>query len=171
MSSTCLPALSSMRQIPGIEEGKVAVPSHTFKVVLAVCGDSKTMYAAIVPNKERISQPLSEFATTVEDVERRTGLDFFASRAMKKNAASSPRDNPAQRRNCETPPETYQSTTEPSCGSYLVRYGCGSPTCAFSFSSSIVIPNPGSVSSGRCPFCTGGKGLASKSEYSLSPRS
>ena len=57
----------------------------------------------------------------------------------------------------------YQSTTEPSSGSNRGTYCLGSPTCAFSLSSSIVIPRPGSVSSGRCPFLTGGKGFARRS--------
>ena len=35
----------------------------------------------------------------------------------------------------------------------------------------MVMPRPGSVSSGRCPFAIGGSGLASRSVYSLSPRS
>jgi len=63
----------------------------------------------------------------------------------------------------------YQSTTEPSSGSNRGLYGLGSPTCALSLSSSIVIPRPGSVSSGRCPFRTGGKGLARRFAYSASP--
>ena len=69
------------------------------------------------------------------------------------------------------PYEPYQSTTEPSSASYRGRYGLGSPTCACSLFSSIVMPRPGSVSSGRCPFLIGGNGLASRSAYSLSPRS
>jgi hypothetical protein len=68
-------------------------------------------------------------------------------------------------------PASYQSTTEPSSVSNAVLYGRGSPTCDFSFSSSIVIPRPGSVSNGRYPPVTGGSGLASRSVYSLSPRS
>lgn len=47
--------------------------------MLAVRSDSKTMYAVIVPNRVKIDEPLREFVTTVEEVERRTGLDFFAS--------------------------------------------------------------------------------------------
>jgi hypothetical protein len=43
----------------------------------------------------------------------------------------------------------YQSTTEPSSESYAVRYGRGSPTCAISLFSSMVMPRPGSVNKGR----------------------
>jgi endonuclease G len=60
-----------------IGPGRVAVPSHTFKVVLALEGGRKTMFAAIVPNRAEVAEPLSAFATTVDEVERRTGLDFF----------------------------------------------------------------------------------------------
>jgi hypothetical protein len=67
------------------------------------------------------------------------------------------------------PPLSYQSTTDPSSGSNRGRYSLGSPTCPLIFSSSIVMPKPGSVSSGRCPLRTGGIGFASKSVYSLSP--
>ena len=61
-----------------IGPGRVAVPSHTFKVVLALRGGSKTMHAAIVPNTASVIEPLDHFTTTVAEVERRTGLDFFA---------------------------------------------------------------------------------------------
>jgi endonuclease G len=55
----------------------VAVPSHTFKVVLAIEGGRKTMYAAIVPNSPGLSKSLADFITTVDEVELRTGFDFF----------------------------------------------------------------------------------------------
>ena len=55
----------------------VAVPSHTFKVVLAIEGGRKTMYAAIVPNYPGLSKNLADFTTTVDDVELRAGFDFF----------------------------------------------------------------------------------------------
>ena len=56
----------------------VAVPSHTFKVVLAIEGGRKTMYAAIVPNSPGLSKNLADFITTVDEVELRAGLDFFS---------------------------------------------------------------------------------------------
>jgi endonuclease G len=61
-----------------IGPGRVAVPSHTFKAVLALQGDSKLMYAAIVPNCPTATEPLTHFRTTVDEVETRTGLDFFS---------------------------------------------------------------------------------------------
>ena len=61
-----------------IGPGRVAVPSQTFKVILAVQGSRKTMYAAIVPNAADGTAPLSQLTTTVAEVELRTGLDFCA---------------------------------------------------------------------------------------------
>jgi endonuclease G len=61
-----------------IGKGRVAVPSHTFKVVLLVQGLRKTMLAAIIPNQSGIRQPLDHFSVSVDEVEARTGLDFFS---------------------------------------------------------------------------------------------
>ena len=61
-----------------IGNGRVAVPTHAFKVILARKGDRKTMFAAIMPNTDEATAPLQQFTTTVDEVERRTGLDFFA---------------------------------------------------------------------------------------------
>jgi len=36
------------------------------------------MYAVIIPNAENLAKGLEPFTTTVAEVERRTGLDFFA---------------------------------------------------------------------------------------------
>jgi endonuclease G len=57
---------------------RVAVPSHTFKVALVIQGGARKMYAAIVPNAPLVSEPLEAFTTSVEEVQRQTGLDFFA---------------------------------------------------------------------------------------------
>lgn len=58
--------------------GRIAVPDYLFKVVLAIEGSRKTMFAAIVPNAERAEGTLDSFMTTVDEVERITELDFFA---------------------------------------------------------------------------------------------
>ena len=36
------------------------------------------MYAAIMPNAAIGDEPLASFLTTVDEVERKTGLDFFS---------------------------------------------------------------------------------------------
>ena len=65
-------------EIERIGASQVFVPTHTFKVILALEGTSKTMYAAIVPNADVVREPLNQFAVTVDEVERRTGFDFFS---------------------------------------------------------------------------------------------
>jgi endonuclease G len=60
-----------------IGPGRVAVPDQTWKVVLAIQGQAACMFAATVPNSANQGAP-GEFLTTVDEVERRTGLDFFA---------------------------------------------------------------------------------------------
>ncbi len=61
-----------------LAQGGVAVPTHTYKVLLAVQAGRRTMFAAIIPNERIPPQPLNLFAVTVDEVERRTGFDFFA---------------------------------------------------------------------------------------------
>ena len=61
-----------------IGAGRVAVPSHTFKVVLVIDGERKSMFAAVVPNAENVTGPLDRFLVGVDEIERFTGLDFFA---------------------------------------------------------------------------------------------
>ncbi len=58
--------------------GGVAIPTHTYKALLVVNGNRRTMFAAIIPNAVNPRQPLDFFAVTVDEVERRTGLDFFS---------------------------------------------------------------------------------------------
>ena len=55
---------------------KVSVPRRFFKIVYDETPPRK-MIAFVLPN-EGSTQPLSSFATTVDEVERQTGLDFFA---------------------------------------------------------------------------------------------
>jgi endonuclease G len=61
-----------------IGSGEVAVPSHTWKVVLLIDGESTRMIAAIVPKADIALGSVVDFLTTVDEVERRAGLDFFA---------------------------------------------------------------------------------------------
>jgi endonuclease G len=62
-----------------IGPGQVAVPSHTYKIVLFIQRDSAAaMCAAIVPNHENVRGSLDQFAVTVDEIEHRTGLDFFS---------------------------------------------------------------------------------------------
>jgi endonuclease G len=60
-----------------IGAGRVAVPSHMYKVVLAVAGERMSMYAWIVPNEDRIAGGAEDFQVSVDEVELRSGLDYF----------------------------------------------------------------------------------------------
>ncbi len=68
----------SGQNVETIGNGEVGIPTHTYKVVLALGQDgAKKMYAAIMPNADNVTKPVNSYATTVKNVERRTGLDFF----------------------------------------------------------------------------------------------
>ncbi|MGM9868843.1 MAG: DNA/RNA non-specific endonuclease [Sodaliphilus sp.] len=55
---------------------KMQVPSHYFKVVLAPCGKPASAIAFILPNDEPKAS-LAQYAVSVQEVERRTGIRFF----------------------------------------------------------------------------------------------
>ncbi|MGH9662119.1 MAG: DNA/RNA non-specific endonuclease [Bryobacteraceae bacterium] len=62
-----------------IGDGEVGIPTHTFKVVLAVgSGGARKMFASIMPNAENVTKPVNAYSTTVRNVERRTGFNFFS---------------------------------------------------------------------------------------------
>jgi len=61
-----------------IGTNQVAVPCELFKVILVIRGEELAMIAAILPNQDNPSTPLSHFFTSVEEVQRRSGLDFFS---------------------------------------------------------------------------------------------
>ena len=56
--------------------GKVTVPSHYFKVVMAPCVRPMRAIAFIYPNGNS-GKPLRQYAASVDEVEQRTGLDFL----------------------------------------------------------------------------------------------
>ncbi len=70
--------LFDSKTIEFLQPGGVAVPTHTYKVLLAVQAGRRTMFAAIIPNDRNPPQPLNFFTVTVDEVERRTGFDFFS---------------------------------------------------------------------------------------------
>jgi endonuclease G len=57
---------------------KVAVPTHTYKVVLCVHpnGD-KEMFGFVLPNIDKPAATISSYTFSVDQVEKLTGLDFF----------------------------------------------------------------------------------------------
>ncbi|MFN7921410.1 MAG: DNA/RNA non-specific endonuclease [Bryobacteraceae bacterium] len=60
-----------------IGANQVAVPCQLFKVVVAGRGQARYAFAAILPNSYNPAAPLSHFACSIAEVERRTGLDFL----------------------------------------------------------------------------------------------
>lgn len=56
----------------------VRVPSAFFKVVVAVVDQQPTMLAIVMPNDRTDAAPIRDFVTTVDEIERRTGIDFFS---------------------------------------------------------------------------------------------
>jgi len=58
---------------------QVAIPTHFFKAILIHRNGQHSMLAAILPNSHHISEPLTAFLTTVDEVEHRSSLDLFAS--------------------------------------------------------------------------------------------
>ncbi|MGL1889820.1 MAG: DNA/RNA non-specific endonuclease [Reichenbachiella sp.] len=59
-----------------IGKNKVAIPDKYYKVVLELTGKEKKGIAFIMDN-EKTSMPLSEFAMSINDIERILDMDFF----------------------------------------------------------------------------------------------
>jgi endonuclease G len=57
-----------------IGAGQVAVPSHTYKVLLAVRGAGRRTYAPIVPNQDGVRGSVNRFAVTVDEKEYESEL-------------------------------------------------------------------------------------------------
>ena len=72
----------SNQSVDTIGDDGVGVPTHTFKVLLAIDpGGTMTMWAAIMPNRNDVTSPVNSYATTVRAVENRTGFRFFTALA------------------------------------------------------------------------------------------
>jgi endonuclease G, mitochondrial len=58
--------------------GNIAVPTHFYKVILAVKDDLSALGTFLMPNQRIIgSTPLEVFRIELDDLERLTGLSFF----------------------------------------------------------------------------------------------
>jgi endonuclease G, mitochondrial len=47
-------------------------------VILVERGQERKMYAVIVPNQDHVRETIDQLAVSVDEVEQRTGLDFFS---------------------------------------------------------------------------------------------
>lgn len=61
-----------------IGSGGVRVPSHFFKVVLTVVDGKYQGIGFIIPNTTEVGDDYMRYAVSIDDVERRTGFDFYA---------------------------------------------------------------------------------------------
>lgn len=59
-------------------ENKVSIPEQFYKIVLDLEGDEKKAIAFLMPNAH-CTYPVSGYVTSVDEVEKLTGLDFFSS--------------------------------------------------------------------------------------------
>ena len=57
---------------------KVSIPDQFYKIVLDLDGDEHKAIAFLMPN-EHCAYPVSGYTTTVDEIEKLTGLDFFSS--------------------------------------------------------------------------------------------
>ncbi|MBM3739267.1 MAG: DNA/RNA non-specific endonuclease [Acidobacteria bacterium] len=60
-----------------IGAGEVAVPRALFKAVLAQQGAGLALFATVLPNQANPSEPIGDFAVSVDEVESHSGLDLF----------------------------------------------------------------------------------------------
>lgn len=58
------------------KKSKVSVPTAFYKVLLDVSGSEKEGIAFVIPHR-LCTEPIDEFATSIDNVEEMTGLDFF----------------------------------------------------------------------------------------------
>lgn len=64
--------------LPKQGENGVTIPAQYFKVLLDIFGEEKKALAFLMPN-DHCAYPVSGYTTTVDEVEKMTGLDLFAS--------------------------------------------------------------------------------------------
>jgi endonuclease G, mitochondrial len=62
--------------LPTIGQEKIAVPNYFYKILLDTSRDELKMIAFLVPHEES-KQPLYKFVVPVDELEKRTGIDFF----------------------------------------------------------------------------------------------
>ncbi|MBZ5583508.1 MAG: DNA/RNA non-specific endonuclease [Acidobacteriia bacterium] len=74
------PVFAGASPMKTIGRDKVAVPTHTYKVVLCVHPDGKKeMFGFVLPNIEKPSGSVSDYTQSLRFVETLVGLDFFSS--------------------------------------------------------------------------------------------
>lgn len=69
------PILSTVNKKIG--KNKVGVPDQLYKIILDIEDPETKAIGFILPNK-RSEKPLQDYTVTIDDIEQKTGLDFFA---------------------------------------------------------------------------------------------
>ncbi len=124
---------------PVIGANRVGVPSHFYKVLLRVKGKSYDMRAFLVPHREyEPGVSPREFLVSVDDLEARTGLDFWRELSEPTQAGlesanpgflwgeAAPPAEPAPAEAKPVAPETAESPASPEEGcSGVAPAGCG----------------------------------------------
>jgi len=64
------------KKLKTIGREKVAVPKRFYKILLHKNGDKIKAIAFLIPNKDT-KKPLYKFTTTIDNIEKITGIDFF----------------------------------------------------------------------------------------------
>jgi endonuclease G len=73
------PLYAGGKPVKTIGRDKVAVPTHTYKVVLCVHSDgAKEMFGFVMPNIKKPTGTIEGYTFGVKQVEKMTGLDFFS---------------------------------------------------------------------------------------------
>ena len=73
------PVFVGSKPVKTIGPGKVAVPTHTYKVVLCIHPDgAKEMFGFVLPNIDKPTGTIAGYALNVFQVQKLTGLDFFS---------------------------------------------------------------------------------------------
>jgi endonuclease G len=72
------PVFAGSGPVTTIGPDDVAVPTHTFKVVLLVhASGEKEMFAFVMPNIDKPTGTISDYTFSVNEVEKLTGLNFY----------------------------------------------------------------------------------------------
>ena len=73
------PVFAGGKPTKTIGRDKVAIPTHTYKVVLCVHPDGvKEMFGFVLPNVTKPTGAIDSYSVSVNQVEKLTGLDFFS---------------------------------------------------------------------------------------------
>ena len=73
------PVFVGNKAVAMIGPDKVAVPTHTYKVILCVnANGDHEMFAFVMPNINKPSGKMEDYGASVSNVQKLTGLDFFS---------------------------------------------------------------------------------------------